>query len=370
MEKGGVEGAELYWRANYHWFLDRGYQLRPRYSPDWIPSWTGTSKYFEDCEDGIYLRRTQICDAVHVPTGALVVLKRTDKTFYPREAAIMQYLSSEPLASDPRNHCPRLMDVFEPPVYKGHTTQILFMPLLRPFHSPTFDTVGEGIDCFRQLFEGLQFLHEHHIAHRDLNINNFMMEWTNMFPEGFHPQADRRKKDMSGPAPFFTRTQRPTRYIIIDFGMSTQYNPGNLSPREKSLIGGDKTVPEFLKGEEYHDPYKTDIYYVGNLIRTEFMQGHPIITDIPGYKGFDFMKPLIDDMVQDDPSKRPSMDEVVQRFEELVQGLTQWKLGAWAAPRRKYFFRRMRIPIDIASHWKRKMIYILRKIPAIPTAGA
>jgi hypothetical protein len=45
------------------------------------------------------------------------------------------------------------MDVFEPPVYLGYSTQILVIPLLRPFHSPTFDTVGEAIDCFRQLFE-------------------------------------------------------------------------------------------------------------------------------------------------------------------------------------------------------------------------
>jgi hypothetical protein len=93
-----------------------------------------------------------------------------------------------------------------------------------------------------------------------------------MFPEGFHPQANRRKKDMTGAAPFFTRTQRPTRYIIIDFGMSSRYDPGDASPREESLIGGDKTVPEFLKGQAYHDPYKADIYYAGNLIRTEFMQ--------------------------------------------------------------------------------------------------
>ena len=61
--------------------------------------------------------------------------------------------------------------------------QVLVMPLLRPFNSPTFDTFGEAIDCFRQLFQvtrshpyitspistslqGVQFLHEHHIAHR------------------------------------------------------------------------------------------------------------------------------------------------------------------------------------------------------------
>jgi len=98
------------------------------------------------------------------------------------------------------------------------------------------------------------------------------MEWKDMFPKGFHSQKNLRTKDAKDSAPFFTRTQRPTRYIIIDFGMSSRYNPSDVSPREVGLIGGDKTVPEFLKGQQYHDPYKTDIYYVGNLIRTEFMQ--------------------------------------------------------------------------------------------------
>jgi len=107
---------------------------------------------------------------------------------------------------------------------------------------------------------------------RDLNMNNFMMEWKNMFPDGFHPQAIMRTKEATSAASYFTRTQRPTRYIIIDFGMSSRYDPNDVSPREQSLIGGDKTVPEFLKRQPYHDPYKADIYYVGNLIRTEFMQ--------------------------------------------------------------------------------------------------
>jgi len=47
-------------------------------------------------------------------------------------------------------------------------------------------------------------------------------------------------------------------------------------------------------------------------------QGHPLLDDIQGYKFFEFMAPLIDDMVQDDPDKRPTMDEVIQQFNALV----------------------------------------------------
>ena len=79
------------------------------------------------------------------------------------------------------------------------------------------------------------------------------------------------------------------------------------------------------------------------------------------------MRPLIDDMVQDDPTKRPSMSEVIKRFDELVQGLTQWKLRSRAAPRMLYFSQRMRTPLHIISHWKRKVTYIINKTPPIPT---
>ena len=33
--------------------------------------------------------------------------------------------------------------------------------------------------------------------------------------------------------------------------------------------------------------------------------------------GFEFLRPLVDDMTQADPSKRPTMDEVVERFNQV-----------------------------------------------------
>lgn len=36
-----LHGEELYWRDRQHFLESHGYQLRPRYRPDWIPSWRG-----------------------------------------------------------------------------------------------------------------------------------------------------------------------------------------------------------------------------------------------------------------------------------------------------------------------------------------
>ena len=43
--------VEHYWRDRSLWLKERGYTLRPRYSPDWKPSWVGSNKRRIDCED-------------------------------------------------------------------------------------------------------------------------------------------------------------------------------------------------------------------------------------------------------------------------------------------------------------------------------
>ena len=63
---------------------------------------------------------------------------------------------------------------------------------------------------------------------------------------------------------------------------------------------------------------------------------------------------------------RPNMNEVVLRFEEIVQGLSQWKLRSRAAPRFLYLAQKIQTPLHFASHCWRKITYILKKTPAIP----
>lgn len=48
---GELSEFELWWSQHYHWLKDSGYLLRPRYAPDWTPSWQGTKKSWVLCED-------------------------------------------------------------------------------------------------------------------------------------------------------------------------------------------------------------------------------------------------------------------------------------------------------------------------------
>lgn len=97
---------------------------------------------------------------------------------------------------------------------------------------------------------------------------NIMVDSRHMWPEPYHvmsPTMNRKYTDnVKKP---FTRTARPPKYYIIDFGISRRYSPDDPNPQETIVEGGDRTVPEFKNGHTPHDPFAVDIYYVGNVIR-------------------------------------------------------------------------------------------------------
>ena len=45
--------GEVFWRDRFELFESRGFRLRPRYRPGWIPSWTVTGEERALCEDAI-----------------------------------------------------------------------------------------------------------------------------------------------------------------------------------------------------------------------------------------------------------------------------------------------------------------------------
>ena len=79
------------------------------------------------------------------------MLKKVNTETHPHEVEISRFLSSEGLASDPRNHCVHLLDVLPDP--KEEHTTILVLPLLRSYDNPDFVTVGEVVACLQQLIE-------------------------------------------------------------------------------------------------------------------------------------------------------------------------------------------------------------------------
>ncbi|EMD38837.1 hypothetical protein CERSUDRAFT_112564 [Gelatoporia subvermispora B] len=352
-ERGALTSSEIWWRDHQPWLRERGYLLRPRYTLDWVPSWKITGKRWWRCEDAYGPTRAVIMDAARALDGEMVVLKQVRKSRHPYEVDIAVYFSSEPLRSDARNHCIPVYEVLDVP--DDPDLHLLVMPFLRPFDDPRMETIGEAVEFFKQIFEGLQFMHEHHVAHRDCMVLNIMMDPKPLYPDMYHPQVTDMKRDFSGDAKRFTRTKRPTRYMLIDFGLSRRYGIEEISPLEDPIWGGDKTVPEFLRSNDPCNPFPTDIYYLGNMIRETFLEAT---------RGLEFMEPLVTDMVQDDPSRRPPIQQVADRFAKLLSSLKGRQLRSRLIYVKEdpalRFFRDVR-------HFFLTSYYLLARYPALPT---
>ncbi|KIK41252.1 hypothetical protein CY34DRAFT_806284 [Suillus luteus UH-Slu-Lm8-n1] len=350
---GALSSGETWWSQQYQWLRGQGYLLRPRYSPDWVPSWEGSKRVPSDCEDRQVIRFSRIMDATRLSDGLYVSLKLVEKSEYPHEAEIGLYFMSSKLASDPKNHCVPFLEVLSVP--DDNDKQIIVMPLLLNFVKLRFDTFGEVIECLRQLFEGLLFMHNHHVAHRDCMWMNIMMDAKDLYVEPYHPVKPHMKRDFSGLASHYTRTQRPPKYYIIDFGLSRRYDASEENPREYPIFGGDKTVPEFQNDSNVPlNPFPTDVYYLGNVIREQFLNTKT---------GFEFLKSLVDDMVQNDPSKRPTMEQAVEQFDTIRQSLSTWKLRSRVTARDEGPLEHM---YHGAAHWRRRIGFIVKRVSAVP----
>ncbi|KAJ6507318.1 hypothetical protein C8R47DRAFT_90476 [Mycena vitilis] len=191
---GELRESEYFWRDHQRWLETCGYKLRSRYSPDWVPSWRGTSKYYLDCEDGQRTLTAIVMDATRMSDGAIVVLKQVKVSQHPEELKIWSMLTAEPLASDSRNHCVPSYEVLHVPDDEDEI--LVVMPFLSPWLSPEFHTIGEVVDFFGQLIEGLQFIHEQNVAHRDVKYDNILMDSGPLYlPESRHPMCSMRTRD-------------------------------------------------------------------------------------------------------------------------------------------------------------------------------
>ncbi|KAJ7792340.1 hypothetical protein B0H14DRAFT_3889995 [Mycena olivaceomarginata] len=220
------------------------------------------------------------------------MLKMVSKKIQPFEVEIVRFFSVE---DDPRNHRLPLLDVLQDP--DDEDLQIMVIHRMIDMRLPRFNTVGEVVDCFCQIFEGLEFMHEHHAAHHDCYRLNIVMDPEKMFPQGFHLAK--------------TRTDRCLR---LSLWAPTKVRR-NMSACERSLGRTDREC----------NPFPTDVYYAGNLIGHYFARSHTGIPEariffthvstllatltidgpqdgIENHWPLRFLKPLVAAMTHDDPA--------------------------------------------------------------------
>jgi hypothetical protein len=94
------------------------------------------------------------------------------------------------------------------------------------------------------------------------------MDATHMYPHGFHPVDDLYLYDIRTPAPRISRLEAGVKYYYVDYGISSYFPPGSQRELVVGTAGRDRDVPELSKTVPY-DPFKVDIFTIGNVLRGE-----------------------------------------------------------------------------------------------------
>ena len=117
--------------------------------------------------------------------------------------------------------------------------------LLNFLENPENMNLTESQLCkiYQQIISGLEYLHEVGIAHRDLKLENILLNY---------------KKDIK----------------IIDFGLSNEYNKENEELLQSSCGSPCYAAPEMIKGLQYHG-LDTDIWSSGILLYLMLCKSFP-----------------------------------------------------------------------------------------------
>ncbi|KAF9027747.1 hypothetical protein BDZ89DRAFT_1015482 [Hymenopellis radicata] len=314
-ERGELH-CEMFWVQHYSYLLQHGYLLRPRYQPDWVPArlkpenkkqarWAIIIGGFED-ELSSY--EASVLDATRHRDGRKVVIKRAKKSDY----AMLSHLNNPELSSDPKNHAIPLLDSFPIP-NDDHVFVVL--PFMQIFSRPQFHCRKEFAEACRQILEGLAFMHEQNIAHGDACTTNFLMDCTQVYPQGYHWAKPHTTDGLQTIAPHVMRCQvaTPVRYYLTDFEGASSYPQGKQHALTKGAFCQIKTSPEWHSRGAPFNPFPLDVYNVGATF-LELCESD----DSDNLLNLEDFKPLFLSMTAMNPSDRPTMAQSLDNLESFI----------------------------------------------------
>ncbi|KAJ7842695.1 kinase-like domain-containing protein [Mycena leptocephala] len=314
---------EQFWAESYEFLLSHGYQLRPRYHPEWVPSWgPKRNPIRHECDDFLTSYKTNTLDALCIKDNQKVVLKRVNG----KELKILRHLDA--LRSDARNHTIPLLDVIP---FPGTEWTFVAMPYCRRFNSPLFHCRGEFMDAMTQYIEGLQFMHEHNVVHFDIATQNMVIEESRIIPKGSHwcnPDSH------SGfPGDFFSWKNRcslrpAVQYYYIDFGLSKHFPGGKESARITATLRTFPMIPELSLTVPYN-PFYVDVFQLG-LAMSRIIDVYPALEDF---------RIVAASLTVDDPHARATLEDALKELNCVCdqmspslrrkriweKGITRWK---------------------------------------------
>ncbi|KAG5649896.1 hypothetical protein H0H81_001567 [Sphagnurus paluster] len=137
------------------------------------------------------------------------------------------------------------------------------------------------------------------------------MDGSELIPQGFHFSDPETYDGIHEWTEWRERgSVKSLRYYFIDFGLSRRYTT-NENVKDVGTWGQDKSFPERSATIPY-DPFKTDIYQLGNFI-LEYSEAHD---------GLEAFRQIGRAMTRPSPEDRASLAEMLKK----VDRLSKWKL--------------------------------------------
>ncbi|KAJ1299984.1 hypothetical protein OPQ81_003832 [Rhizoctonia solani] len=328
--------AEERWVSFQPYLLSKGYQLRARYQPDWVPSWKHSGGRASKAEDSLDPAPVRRLDATRVQDQQQVMLKMlvppTEGNEGKNEFSLLKYFSSSPLKDHPDNHVVPCLESF--PIPGVSSGQFVVMPLLSRYNEIPFYNLAEVHDFLQQLFTGLLFMHKNNTAHLDIASPNVMMDARPLYTEPFHPFYQTLSLDATRILePRYHRSQKHTRYYFIDLGYSVRFED---SSAPQTVLGSQarEPAPEQETGVPYN-PFSVDVYQLGKMIQKDV---------IPKIKGIRFLELLVHEMTRRNPTERPTLVHAQTSMNTAFLGISGWK------------YRWPFVPEE--AEWRRRVWYI------------
>ncbi|GJJ15771.1 hypothetical protein Clacol_010049 [Clathrus columnatus] len=311
-----------FWNEHERWLISRGYSIQPRTKNSRLV--LSNRKEGEKLKHGDFLacKGLEWAEAVRIDDNEIVYLKITSPESESEESGINEFIYHPVASPEPFNHCLKPLEILEFPSAKD--TKILVLPAYPLFDPRKLIDVGDAIDFFRQIIEGIMFLHQLHIAYGGCRSENIVVQTTKSYGDSMRRALRLASSSIKGTNPIVPSTTRVIRrYHLVDFSQSRGYDP-NKVPGNADLT--DQAILPFRE-----DPFSIDVYDLGMLIK-ELVESR---------EGLDFMRPLISDMTQEHPPHRPKVEDVMLRFESGNRSIDPQQLQRPLIPKNSSFLNKL-----------------------------
>ena len=249
----------------------------------------------------------------------------------------MLHLTSRKLSGEHNrgNHTIPVLEVLE--VDDSRDLCVIVTPLMRACDDPWFENMAEAVDFLAQVLEvgcfllprvywdsrvhpiqGMAFMHAQGIAHRNPQLNGeaIMYDPTPCYPEGFHPVITHMNRGFISEAFRYSRTEKLVTYYFSDFKTAKQYHThptpptthhrtqkgtrtrgtrrkwvGESAVRDYPLLWKNNFAPEFMRPEKKCNPFKLDVYLLGEAISREILEVGDYFSVLKVYHGTYSTKP-------------------------------------------------------------------------------